>query len=164
MMQLKLALEHMAWADDRFYAHLETIPTEAWSAKLSDNDWNVAHLAFHLVASADWYCYMLGQPLRFTKEPETLAEVQCLRPVLNDFNAFLLDQADLEDGEVTYEDEGKTHTSRRAIVLTQALIHAVEHRTQAIAALTIADFDTPTMDAYSTWPYLETFTNRHPLR
>lgn len=162
-MDLKLAIEHMAWADDRFVALLETLPDEAWRAKLGADDWHVAALAFHLVASADWYCYMLGQPLHFTSEPESIAEVRSHLPRLKEFNDYLLAQADLDDAVVTYEDDGETRSSRRSIVLMQALIHAVEHRTQAIAALTLRGFEAPTMDAFSTWPYLDTFNSRHPL-
>ncbi len=155
MISIKVAVEQMAWANNRFFAFLETIPDEAWWAKIADGEWDIAHYAFHLVASSDWYCYMLGQPLRYTSEPRSLAEVKALRPVINEFDAFLIAQASLDDETLTYIDDNEPRSMRRSMVLTQALIHAVEHRTQAVAALKLCGFYSPDLDSFSMWPYAD---------
>lgn len=143
----------MAWADDKLFAFLETLPREAWLAKAGENEWDVVHLTFHLVASADWYRYQLGGQLKLTAEPESIAEVQALRSTWREIDAFLVEQSDQEDGLVSWTEEGRTDSALRSIVLTQAIVHSVEHRTQIMSALRSANMQTPDLEDFSAWAY-----------
>lgn len=143
----------MAWADDKLFAFLESLPNEAWSAKATEDDWDVVHLAFHLVASADWYRYELGGQLQFTEEPSSIAEVKALRATWREINEFLVAQSELDDGLVSWTEECQTDSALRSSVLTQAILHSVEHRTQIIAALKAAGVSAPDLEDFSVWAY-----------
>lgn len=155
MIPLRPALEQVAWADDRFFAFLETLPDAAWRAKAAPDEWDVAGLTFHLVASADWFGYQLGGPLRFTRDPSSLDEVKALRPVWRDVDAYLVAQADEEDSTVTFEEDGQVHEVRRSTVLTEVILHAVEHRAQVAAALKAGGFPSPELQDFSVWPFAQ---------
>lgn len=155
MIPMKAALEQVAWADDRFFAFVEGLPVEAWRSKAAPDEWDVTGLMFHLVASADWFGYQLGGPLRFTRDPDSIDEVRALRPVWQEIDAFLVAQADRDDGAVTYEEDGRTHAVLRSTVLTEVIIHAVEHRAQAAAALKAGGHPSPELQDLSVWPFAE---------
>lgn len=155
MIPMRAALEQVSWADDRFFAFLEGLPDEAWRAKASPDEWDVARLTFHLVASADWFAFELGRPLLFTDEPGSLDEIRALRPVWRELDAFLVAQADLDDETLTYEEDGESHDVKRSTVLTEVILHAVEHRAQIAAALKAKAFPSPELQDFSVWPFAE---------
>lgn len=155
MIPMRAALEQVAWADDRFFGFLEGLPEEAWHAKATEDEWDVARLTFHLVASADWFAFELGQPIRFTEEPRSLDEVRTLRLVWRELDAFFVGQSGLEDGLLTYEEDGRAFEVLRSTVLTEVILHAVEHRAQIAAALKAGGFPSPELQDFSVWPYAE---------
>jgi uncharacterized damage-inducible protein DinB len=53
MISIKNAVEQMVWADNKLFDCLKGLPREAREAQSAPDDWNVARLTFHLIASAD---------------------------------------------------------------------------------------------------------------
>ena len=153
MIALKSALEQCAWADEKLFAFLSDLPDEAWRAKTSEDEWHVAALTFHLIASADWYCYQLGGALTFTSEPQSIAEVRALGPQWKTFNEFLIAESDKADGQVTWTEDGETFSALRSAVLTQAIIHSVEHRVHIAAALKTCGQPELNLEDFSVWAY-----------
>lgn len=153
MISLRNALEQMAWADDAFFSFLQELPDDAWRAKAGPDEWHVAALTFHLVASTDWYRFQLGGPIQFSEEPTSIAEVRGLQETWREINRFLIAQADLDDEVVHWEEDGQHFSSTRATVLTQVLIHAVEHRAHIAWALKVNGFPSPDLEDFTAWAY-----------
>jgi uncharacterized damage-inducible protein DinB len=154
MISLEVALKQMAWADEKLFAFLLTQPDEVWRAKFADDEWPVYSYVFHLVASADWYAFELGRKLTFSKEPESIAEVRGLGNIWKETNAYLVEQASLNDEMVKFEENGQEHEVLRSTVLSQAVIHAVEHRIHIATALKISGFVFPELEDFSVWGYI----------
>lgn len=150
---MKSALEHCAWADRKLFAFLATLPDEAWRAKAGPDEWHVAALTFHLIASADWYRYQLGGSLTFTEEPGSIAEVRDLGGAWEDINSFLCNEASRPDGVVTFTEDGQTFTELRSTVLTEVVVHSVEHRVQIAAALKVGGHAHLELEDYSAWAF-----------
>lgn len=155
MIAMKPSLEQVAWADALFFRFLEELPDDAWRAKAGADEWDVTQLAFHLVASADWFRFQLGGELLFTKGPESIADVRALRPVWEEIDAFFVAQSELDDESLTYEEDGESHSVLRSTVLTEVILHAVEHRAQIAAALKAGGFPSPELQDYSVWPFAD---------
>lgn len=155
MISIKPAIQQMAWADAKLFDFLLTLPEDVWQANTAEDEWDVVHLTFHMIASADWYRYQLGGQLKFTTEPTSVAEVKSLGEQWQEINSFLIEQCDEEDGIVYWVEDGVTFSTNRAAVLNQALIHAVEHRTQIMSILKEAGVVAPPLEDFSVWGYLD---------
>ena len=153
MIALKSALEQCAWADAKLFDFLSELTDDAWRAKAAEDEWHVAALTFHLIASADWYHYQLGGTLTFTSEPQSIAEVRALGPVWKAIDDFLIAEALKEDGEVTWVEDGQTFSALRSAVLTEAIIHSVEHRVHIAAALKTGGHPQLKLEDYSVWGF-----------
>jgi uncharacterized damage-inducible protein DinB len=153
MISLSHMMDYTAWADAKLLSFLQELPDEAWRAKAHDDEWHVAGLVFHIVASADWYRYQLGGTLQFTEEPQSIAEVRALGDTWREINTFLCAQATLEDETVTFTEDGETFTEQRSSVLMQAAVHSVEHRTQIVAALKAGGHADIELADYAVWGY-----------
>ena len=154
MIDLTRALRHMAWADDRFFAGLATLPPEALTVSYAPDAWPVARLAVHIVGGAEWYRYCLtGASWTDLMEPTTGTDVEGLRRSLLELDALLLDQASLPDAVLSFRDEAGETQALRSTLLTQAVVHAAEHRTQIACALAAHGFAGPVLDDLDLWAF-----------
>jgi uncharacterized damage-inducible protein DinB len=153
MITLEKSLKQMAWADKKLFDILLSLPDEAWRAKISEGEWDVAHYAFHLIASADWYAFELGQKLRFTKEPDSIDEIRSLGETWKEINAFFIKESQKDDEMVSFMEDGKEFKVLRSTVLSQALIHSVEHRIHIASPLQAGGFLFPDLADFSLWAY-----------
>jgi len=154
MISIEKSLKQMAWADEKLFNTMLELPDEAWRSKAAEGEWPAYSNLFHLIASADWYAYELGQPQRFTQEPESIDEIRGLGETWKEINAFLISEGARDDGEVTYSEHGKDFTVMRSTVLSQAIIHAVEHRIHIAIALQQGGFAFPDLEDFSVWGYI----------
>jgi uncharacterized damage-inducible protein DinB len=159
MISLEKSLRQMAWADQKLFEHLLGLPDEAWRAKVVEGEWPVYSYLFHLVASADWYAFELGAKLHFTKEPESIDEVRTLGPIWRELDNFLIEECFKDDEELTYVEDGKEFRALRSTVLSQAVIHAVEHRIHIATALNLAGYELPNLEDFSVWGYVHSLDN-----
>lgn len=153
MISLQSALAYTSWADEKLFTFLMTLPDDAWRARATDEEWHIAALTFHLVASADWYRYQLGGPLTFTAEPQSIAEVRSLGETWREINNFLLLEAGKEDELITYTEDGRTFSERRSTVLLQAVTHSVEHRVHIATTLKASGFASLELEDYAVWAF-----------
>ena len=154
MISIEKSLNQMAWADEKLFNHLLAMPDDAWRAKVADGEWPVYSNLFHLIASADWYAFELGAPIHFTKEPESIEEIRGLGQTWRGINSFLIAEGLKEDETLTYEEKGQEFEVLRSTVLSQAIIHSVEHRIQIAIALKHKGFEFPDLEDFSTWGYV----------
>lgn len=108
----------------------------------------------HIVDGAEWYRYCLtGEKWTGLRPPQTWAEVDTLRRHLVDLDATLLAQADLPDERMTFEDEDGPRTVWRSTLLSQAVLHAIEHRAQIACALAASGYEGPSLDDLDLWAF-----------
>lgn len=154
MIDLGRGLRHMAWANDRFLAGLASIPDAALTVSYAPDAWPVARLATHIVGAAEWYRYCLtGAMWTDIAEPVTGAQVEPLRAYLGELDAVLLEQAALPEAELSFVDEDGPRTALRSTLLTQAIVHAGEHRAQIACALAAHGFAGPSLDDIDLWAF-----------
>lgn len=154
MKDMSRALRHLGWSDRNFFTALEPLPDEAFQARYAPGHWPVGQLAMHIVGGAEWYRYCLtGTAWTELREPTSGADIAPLRSHLAELDATLLEQANEPDAVVTFTDEDGPRTALRSTILTQACLHAAEHRAQIACALDAAGFVGPSLDELDLWAF-----------
>lgn len=154
MVGIKRALEHMAWSNQGFLAQVGRLPETVFGLRISEDEWRVGRLLTHLAGSAEWYRYILTgaewTDLRSVRDSEGLTS---LAAYLADLDAVLIAQADLPDEVVLYEDEDGPARVERSTILSQAVMHAAEHKGQ-IATILKANGHHVDLDELDVWSFV----------
>ena len=154
MVDMTRALRHLAWADNEFYTQFSKLPEAAMGARYAPDHWPAGHLAAHIIGSASWYRYCLtGEPWLDVTWVRTPADLGGLLPQLLEMDAALLEQAALPDEPVTFEDDDGPRTVMRSTLLSQACLHAAEHRAQVSCALEASGFPGIVLDDLDFWEF-----------
>lgn len=144
---------HMAWANARLFATLQTLPEEVYGYREPGNDWTVGMTLLHLVEAAGFYVARLGiaphADLPFDVVA-THAQVRVAAAACATADAHLRTAAQLPDGMVARQDD-PTQKRARSTVLAQAIHHATEHRAQIAGALVANGCKAVDLDALDVW-------------
>jgi uncharacterized damage-inducible protein DinB len=148
-------LKHMAWANQRVYAQIATLPDEALTAYAINPEWHVGEILRHIASSSDWYGYRLtGRQYEDFDAPTTMAGLKEIAAMLVRFDADLLEYSKDPDADVEFvHRSGEKVTRRRSTIVSQAVHHATEHRAQAVSALEAKGFMLVNLDDYDVWGY-----------
>ncbi|MBC7462663.1 MAG: hypothetical protein H7227_00165 [Actinobacteria bacterium] len=148
------ALRHMAWANQKVYASMQSLPDEALSAYLVNPEWTAGIILHHIANGCDWFSYCLTQA-KWTdiKIPTSMSEVTDIAKLVETLDARILTQADLPDESVTIQEEGQSWQALRSTILAQSVHHATEHRAQLIDALEYKGFKPINLDSIDLWAF-----------
>jgi len=147
-------LRHMAWSNQRVFSAVQALPDEALDAYIVNPEWTAKVLLQHIVNGADWYVYCLTElPWSDIILPKTMSEIDVLKAQLADFDAKISSQADLPDGPLTIKEGDQTRTALRSTLLSEAIYHAAEHRTQLVDALESKGFNPISLDDIDLWAF-----------
>ncbi len=148
------SLRHLAWADAKLFEELAALPSEALQARYAPEAATVAELAVHIVSGAEWYGYVLaGEQWTDLQVPRTSLDLKVLADRLAYLDRLLLAQCDRPDESVAFDDEQGPRQVYRSTVLTQASLHATEHRAQIACALEVEGFPRLDLDTYDLWAF-----------
>jgi uncharacterized damage-inducible protein DinB len=170
-MDMEKILKHMAWANQEILSKVADLPDEALDAYLVNPEWTVREIARHMASSATWYGWRLLDKSNFTEaesaawqvkldrteiQPATTKDLQLTLDYLKAADVELFAAAELPEGDVLREWEGKIIVRKRSTIISQAIHHATEHRAQLVAALEARGFTTINLDDYDLWNYADT--------
>lgn len=154
MIGIERSLRHLQWTDARLFGELAALPPDVLLARYGPDASTVGDLARHIVGGAEWYAYCLaGEPWTDLSTPETSGEVRALGDRLARLDALLIEQSALPDERVTFEDEDGPRSAMRSTILSQACLHAIEHRAQIACALEVNGFPRIDLDSYDLWAF-----------
>jgi uncharacterized damage-inducible protein DinB len=154
-------LAHMAWANQKTMAHLQTLPEESLSAFATNPEWFVAEIVHHIVDSADHYAFRISGIPALTKpgdpcidDVKEIADLSRLKEQVAVVDAALLECVKLEDIQIEFKNyEGKQVKRWRSTILSQAIHHATEHRAQIASALEAKGFKPVDLDELDLWAF-----------
>ena len=154
-------LLHMAWANQKTIAHLQTLPEESLKAFATNPEWFVAEIVHHIVDSADHYSYRISGVPAVTQpgDPciDDVTQISDLARIKE--QAVIVDKAlfecvKLDDIQLEFKNgEGNLVKRWRSTILSQAIHHATEHRAQIASALEAKGFTPPDLDELDLWAY-----------
>ena len=67
---LERLLAHMAWANQKTIAHLQTLPEGSLGSFATNSEWHAAEIVYHIVDSADHYAFRISGIPALTKPGE----------------------------------------------------------------------------------------------
>ncbi len=154
MQHLKTGLLHTAWADDLLFSKLSDCPEAVLEYTYAAADWPVARIAAHIVDGAEWYKYVLtGVRWNEVSLPKAISDLKPLQLQLRELHKIWLDQVELPDELIEFEDENGMRSVMRSTVLNQIAYHATEHRAQIFVALEKNGFNKIKADDFDVWAW-----------
>jgi uncharacterized damage-inducible protein DinB len=151
---LEKLMLHMAWANQHIYKEISKLPNEALKAFITNEDWTVSEILFHIARFANELgCRINGAKLLDIKPALNMETLLDLANKLIKFDSALLELAKLPEQVVEVKREGVITHWQASTILSQSIHHATEHRAQAIAALEFRGFNAPKLDNYDLWAY-----------
>ena len=141
MISLDVALKHLAWSNQKFLAQFAGQSDEVFALRAADGEWPIGQLLTHLVGSSHWYRYCLTGIDWTDLEPATNAKtVAEYGLMIAEIDQLLIENASLDDETLTVvslDDEtltvvtgNESFTVQRSLILSQAVMHAAEHKGQ----------------------------------
>jgi uncharacterized damage-inducible protein DinB len=144
----------MAWANARMFDDLIALPSQALEARYASTASTVGQLALHIVGGQEWYCYCLaGRPWTELLVPATAEELRALKATVAELDAVLLEEAGKPDALMTFQDEDGQRSALRSTLLSQAVLHPIEHRAQLAVALELNGYSGLVLDSYDLWVF-----------
>ena len=157
---LERALRHMAWANQKVYQAVETLPDDCLQSYVVNKEWTAYEILFHICNSAGFYVYRLGIGDK-PADIEEPAKVATLRKLLETHDKNLLLAVGQEDREIEFKREDKVIHRWASTILTQAVHHATEHRAQLIDTLEYKGFKPINLDDIDLWAFDEYEKGNH---
>lgn len=160
-MSMDRALRHMAWANQRVFAAVATLPDEALGAHISNPEWVAGRILHHIASGATWYVHCLGiAPWEDIEPVRAMSGIPQLAERLAGFDAQIMSAAGLPDDRVTFEGDHGPATVWRSTLLVQAVHHATEHRAQLVDALELRGYSPISLDDIDLWAF-ESYERKH---
>ena len=159
--QMDRLLRHMAWANQKTIAHLQTLDGSCLKAFATNSEWFVAEILHHIVDSADHYAYRVsGNPVLTQPGEECIADVESISDLARiaeeaaKVDRALLECVKLDDVQIELKNYSGNMVKRwRSTILSQSIHHATEHRAQIAAALEARGYTPLDLDELDLWAY-----------
>jgi uncharacterized damage-inducible protein DinB len=154
-------LAHMAWANQKTIAHLQTLSEASLAAYATNSEWHAAEIIYHIVDSADHYAFRISGIPALTKPGEpciddvkVIADLTRLKAQAAIVDKALLECVKLDDIQIEFKNyEDKMVKRWRSTILSQAIHHATEHRAQLASALEVKGFKPMDLDELDLWAF-----------
>jgi len=151
---LEKLMLHMAWANQHIYREISKLPNEALKAFITNEEWTVSEILFHIARSANGLgCRINGAKLLDIKPVSNMQALLDLANELSNFDSALFELTKLPERVVEVKREGVITHWPASTILSQSINHSTEHRAQAVAALEFRGFNAPNLDDYDLWAY-----------
>lgn len=136
MISLERSLRHLAWSNQKVYTFFGQMPNEVFALSTAEGEWTIGQLLKHLAGSGEWYQYCLNGG-RWTDLPEVTSGAVAIEylPIMEKLDAVLLDNLSLPDDALEIEGENGIIHATRSLILSQAVMHAAEHKAEIAAIM-----------------------------
>ena len=154
MISLKTSIKHLAWSNQKFFGYFVDMPEEVFTYRAADGEWPVSKLLSHIAGSEEWFRYCLtgmeGSELKSVTNGSIVREYLL---IMANLDAVLLSEASKPDEVLEIEDESGIFHAKRSLILSQAVMHAAEHKGQ-IATILKQNHIHVDLDALDVWSFV----------
>lgn len=143
---------HHLWANLRLLERCATLSDEQLEATISGAFGSIHDTLHHLVTSEQSYFARIstGQPRRYPDDGPRLTIAEMLESVRTTGAGLIEWAPKVHAGDIVEVDwEGTPRAVPKAVILTQVINHATEHRAQIMAILTQLGIEPPVLDGWS---------------
>ena len=143
----------MAWSNQEIFDAISKLPSEIYTLRAADGEWPVGKLLNHFLNAGEWFRYCLTG-LKWSDLPriDNSEALLKMKSYMAELDKVLIDQADLQDEAVTFNDENGPVTATRSVILAQAVAHTAEHKGQIATILKMQGYELD-LDKYDVWSF-----------
>ena len=136
MISIETSLKHLAWSNQKFFTYFGDKNEEVFGLRASDGEWPIGQILTHLAGSGEWYRYCLngGEWTDLKKVTNGAIALEYL-VIMAELDGVLLDELMKPDEKLEIEGEDGIIYATRSLILSQAVMHAAEHKGQIAAIL-----------------------------
>jgi len=151
---LDTTLQYLAWSEERFFERLYELSESHYGASYGDPEWTVAKIAWHIASGATWYEFCLtGTMHERPVVPTTRTELLVVGDYLRQRTAAIVAEGRHDDAILHVVTDDEAFDVARSTLLTQAVLHSLEHRAQIAAALEAHGHEPLDLGAIDVWAF-----------
>ena len=160
MISLETSLRHLAWSNQKFFTLFNDQPDEVFGLKAADGEWPIGQLLTHLAGSGEWYRYCLNGVMWTDLKPVINGSVaKEYLGIMAELDTVLLEYCKQPDKALEIEGENGIIHATTSLILSQAVMHAAEHKGQ-IAAIMKQHGHHLDLDPLDVWSFIHESKNK----
>ena len=154
MISLETSLRHLAWSNQKFFTLFLDQPDQVFGLTAAEGEWPIGELLTHLAGSGEWYRYCLnGTTWTDLKSVVNGSVAKEYLAIMAELDAALLEYVDSLDKDLEVEGEDGIIHATVSLILSQAVMHAAEHKGQ-IAAIMKQHGHHINLDGLDVWSFI----------
>jgi len=154
MISLETSLRHLAWSNQKFFTLFLDQPDQVFGLTAAEGEWPIGELLTHLAGSGEWYRYCLnGTTWTDLKPVVNGSVVKEYLAIMAELDAVLLEYVNSLDKDLQVEGEDGIIHATVSLILSQAVMHAAEHKGQ-IAAIMKQHGHHINLDGLDVWSFI----------
>jgi uncharacterized damage-inducible protein DinB len=159
MISLETSLKHLAWSNQKFFSYFGDKSQEVFGLRAADGEWSIGRILTHLVGSSEWYRYCLTGEKWTDLKRITNGEIAFeYLPIIEKLDSVLINNLSKPDEALIIEGDGEIIHASRSLILSQAVMHAAEHKGQ-IAAILKQHGHHIDLDSLDVWAFISETKN-----
>ena len=154
MISVETSIKHLAWSNQKFFSYFATQPEVTFSLRAADGEWGIGTLLSHIANSESWFRYCLTEvDWSDFQDITSGAMIKDYLQIMAELDSVLLNEASKPDGELAIQAGDKVFHATRSLLLSQAVMHAAEHKGQ-IATILKQHGHHIDLDALDVWNFI----------
>jgi uncharacterized damage-inducible protein DinB len=154
MISLETSLRHLAWSNQKFFTLFLDQPDQVFGLTAAEGEWPIRELLTHLAGSGEWYRYCLNGTTWTDLKPVVNGSVaKEYLAIMAELDAVLLEYVNSPDKDLDVEGEDGIIHATVSLILSQAVMHAAEHKGQ-IAAIMKQHGHHINLDGLDVWSFI----------
>ena len=154
MISLETSLRHLAWSNQKFFTLFLDQPDQVFGLTAAEGEWPIGELLTHLAGSGEWYRYCLNGTTWTDLKPVVNGSVaKEYLAIMAELDAVLLEYVNSPDKDLEIEGENGIIHATVSLILSQAVMHAAEHKGQ-IAAIMKQHGHHINLDRLDVWSFI----------
>ena len=143
----------MAWSNPQIFKALGELPEDIHGLRAADGEWPLGRIATHFLGSGEWYRYILtGEKWTDLTSIRTHEILKESAKYLAALDQVLIEQSNLDDEVIEFENENGKDKTTRSLILSQAVMHSAEHKGQLATILKMHGYFLD-LDQYDVWSF-----------
>ena len=143
----------MAWSNQQVFKALGELPEDIYGLRAADGEWPLGRIATHFLGSGEWYRYILtGEKWTDLTSIRTHEILKESAKYLAALDQVLIEQSNLDDEVIEFENENGKDKTTRSLILSQAVMHSAEHKGQLATILKMHGYFLD-LDQYDVWSF-----------
>lgn len=154
MISIETSIKHLAWSNQKFFSYFAVQPDEIFSLRVADGEWSIGTLLSHIANSESWFRYCLTEvDWSDFQDISSGSMIKDYLQIMTELDDVLLNEASKPDGALVIRAGDEVMHATRSLLLSQAVMHAAEHKGQ-IAAILKQHGHHIDLDALDVWNFI----------